>query len=142
MIRKGVIPFLQELRQLSPQLKIHLTTNGLLLADYLSDLEAFHLNGINLSLDTLNPVKFEKITRQNGFPKVWNGLQQVLKSQISLKLNMVVQRGLNEDEIVPMAKLARDHSIEVRFIEQMISVDQAVQLLRRIFRNAVWKHSI
>ncbi len=55
---------------------------------------------------------------------------------------MVVQRGLNEDEIVPMAKLARDHSIEVRFIEQMISVDQAVQLLRRIFRNAVWKHSI
>jgi len=57
----------------------------------------------------------------------------VLKSQISLELNMGVQRGLNEDEIVPMAKLARDHSIEVRFIEQMISVDQAVQLLRQNF---------
>ncbi len=119
LVRKGVISFLQELRQLSPQLKIHLTTNGMLLADHLPDLETLHLNGINLSLDTLNPVKFEKITRRDGFHKVWQGLRQALESQIPLKLNMVVQRGLNEDEIVPMAKLARDHSIEVRFIEQM-----------------------
>lgn len=119
LVRKGVVSFLKELRRLSPQLKIHLTTNGLLLADHLSELEALHLNGINLSLDTLNPVKFEKITRRDGFTKVWDGLQQVLKSPIPLKLNMVVQRGLNEDEIVPMAELARNHAIEVRFIEQM-----------------------
>lgn len=74
LIRKGVIPFLQELRQLSPQLKIHLSTNGLLLADYLSDLEAFHLNGINISLDTLNPVKFEKNYASEWFSQSLAGI--------------------------------------------------------------------
>ncbi|WP_457565663.1 GTP 3',8-cyclase MoaA [Caldithrix abyssi] len=119
LVRRGTISFLQKLRQVGPELQIHLTTNGVLLENYFKELIEISISGVNLSLDTLNPQKFKKITRHDSFVKVWRALQQVLDSNIPLKLNMVVQRGLNEDEIIPMADLTRHHNLEVRFIEQM-----------------------
>ncbi len=119
LVRKGVVPFLKKLKEIAPHLSLHLTTNGMLLTEYFKQLEEIDLNGINLSLDTLNAKKFLRITRRNEFKKVWQGLELVMRSSIPLKLNMVVQRNVNDDEIIPMAELARDHLIEVRFIEQM-----------------------
>ncbi len=119
LVRKGLIDFLRRLRRRSSQLKLHLTTNGLLLKDYINDLQAIGLDGINLSLDTLSPEKFQTITRRNGFFDVWEGLQKVIESGILLKINVVVQRGVNDDEIVALAELARTFPLEVRFIEQM-----------------------
>ena len=119
LVRKGLLPFLEELKKSGPHLSLHLTTNGALLADCFDQLQAIGLNGINLSLDTLDAQKFFQITRRDEFEKVWQGLELVLQSSIPLKLNMVVQRGVNEDEIVAMAELARRHAVEVRFIEQM-----------------------
>jgi len=119
MVRKGILEFLQALKQL-PQLKeVHLTSNGFWQPGQCVDIVDLGLAGINLSLDSLIPERFEQITRRDAFDQVYGNLQELLASSIPLKVNMVVQKGINDDEIIPFAQLAQDHPIEIRFIEHM-----------------------
>ncbi|KAI9749527.1 MAG: hypothetical protein M1815_002434 [Lichina confinis] len=101
-----------------------ITTNGLALHRKLENMVDAGLTGINLSLDTLDPFQFQLMTRRDGFEAVMRSLDRVLalKSSgvpITLKINVVVMRGLNDREIIPFVELARERDLEVRFIEYM-----------------------
>jgi cyclic pyranopterin phosphate synthase len=105
---------------------VGLTTNGMLLA---AQAQAFYdagLRRINISLDTLNPERFRQLTRRDGLDKVRDGILAAKKAGFNpIKLNAVSIRGVTEFEAVPLARFARAHDLEMRFIEYMpIGADQ------------------
>lgn len=118
-LRKGLIDFITWIGELPGLKRIHVTTNGVLTAPFVPRLKEIGIGSINLSLDTLRPDRFFQIARRNAFHEVMETFHCILEYEIPLKVNMVVYEGLNEDEIIPLARLAETHSIEVRFIEQM-----------------------
>src|SRR5580704_15174383 len=99
---------------------VALSTNGLLLNEQLTKLAAAGLRRINVSLDTLRPERFEAIARRPGLQRVLRGIDAALAAGLQpLKVNCVVMRGVNDDEIVDFAELTRERAIFVRFIEVM-----------------------
>lgn len=98
--------------------EVHLTTNGVLLPQMFDDLVP-HLDGVNLSLDTLRPERYHALTRRDQFNAAMRALDMLKGAQLRLKINVVVQAGLNSDELADLALLARDHDLEVRFLEKM-----------------------
>jgi GTP 3',8-cyclase len=104
-----------------PQLEeISLTTNAVLLEKMAAELKAAGLRRVNVSLDTLQPEKFTRITRGGSLESVWRGLDAAEKAGLApIKLNVVVMRGVNDDELVDLARLSIDHAWHVRFIELM-----------------------
>ncbi len=99
--------------------KVAITTNGTLLARQLPALLDAGLDSVNISLDTLNPETFAKITARNEFAAVQAGIHAALESGIPVKLNCVPQVGVNEGELEQLAALAREKPVQVRFIEMM-----------------------
>jgi len=104
-----------------PGLKyLAMTSNGIVLSRKLARLQAAGLNQLNISLDTLVPAKFELLTRRKGHNKVLQSIDMAIELGFSpVKVNTVIMRGLNEDEIVDFVELTRDKPINVRFIEFM-----------------------
>ncbi|MFM7161929.1 MAG: GTP 3',8-cyclase MoaA [Planctomycetaceae bacterium] len=99
---------------------IGLTTNGLLLAEQAAGLFAAGLRRLNVSLDALDPQRFEQITRRRGYEQVREGLRVAQAVGFSpIKVNSVAVRGLSEDQLIPFGHFARETGIEVRFIEFM-----------------------
>jgi cyclic pyranopterin phosphate synthase len=97
-----------------------MTTNGVLLAPYAEDLKRAGLQRLNLSLDTLDRQRFRDITRRDGLPKVLEGLAAARHAGFEhIKLNAVALRGQSEEDVVPLARFAREHGFELRFIEFM-----------------------
>ena len=120
LLRKDLLDLIQYTYQQTDISSIHLTTNGVLLSKYINQLEKAGLNGINISLDTLNRVKFKKITRREELENVLEGLDLAICSGIkSIKVNMVVMKGFNKDEITDFVELTKNNNITVRFIELM-----------------------
>ena len=120
LVRKGLIPFVERLCQLPQQPELTLTSNGLLLADQAAELKRVGLQRVNVSLDTLNPQRFEQITRRPGLDQVLAGISAAEAAGLwPLKLNMVPIRGVNADEIADFARLTFEHDWQVRFIEFM-----------------------
>ena len=117
--RRDAIQFLKKIRRIPYPLKLFITTNGVLAAKFFSELSSVNPEGINLSLDTLKKNRFYQITRRNGFDHLKQFLKDLLKSNIPLKINTVIQSGINEDEIISIARLAEKNPVEVRFIERM-----------------------
>ncbi len=118
-VRKGLMDFFERIAALDGLRQIHLTTNGVLIHQYIGKLKRLGVSGINLSMDTLNTEKFKTITRREGWEQVWKSFRLVMEYGIPLKINSVIQRGINDDEIEGLARLAEEHPIQVRFIEQM-----------------------
>ena len=99
---------------------IGLTTNGLLLANQAQALYDAGLRRINVSLDTLDPGRFREISRRDGLEQVLAGIEAAKKAGFSpIKINAVIIRGATEQDIVPLARFARKHGLEMRFIEYM-----------------------
>jgi cyclic pyranopterin phosphate synthase len=97
-----------------------LTTNGLLLAGQAQALHAAGLRRLNISLDTLNPDVFRRLTRRDGLEKVIEGILAAKQAGFDpVKVNAVSIRGITEFEVVPLARFAREHGLEMRFIEYM-----------------------
>jgi cyclic pyranopterin phosphate synthase len=105
---------------------VGLTTNGILLADQAQALYGAGLRRINISLDTLNPDRFRQIARRDGLDKVLAGIFAAKKAGFDpIKINAVSIRKFTEPEVVPLARFAREHGLEMRFIEYMpIGADQ------------------
>ncbi|HZB82817.1 MAG TPA: GTP 3',8-cyclase MoaA [Rubrobacteraceae bacterium] len=119
LVRRGVVWFVEQLKKLGFY-EVTMTTNGFLLQENLEGLVEAGLDRINISLDTLQPEKFAFITRRNHFSKVWNAVMAALETPLSpVKINAVAMRGVNDDEIVDMAKLTFKYPMHVRFIELM-----------------------
>jgi len=118
-VRKDFVKFLESLSFNDKLDEINITTNGALIANHIDKLEELKINAINLSIDSLVKDKFAKITRRDVFESVFDTLEKLEKSNLKLKLNMVVQSGFNTDEIIDFIELSKDKDIAVRFIEEM-----------------------
>ncbi len=119
LVRPGVEEFVARLRALGVS-DLSMTTNGHLLAERCDRLVTAGLNRINISLDSLDPVKFEKITRTRSFNKVMAGIDAAQASPLRpVKVNAVLVRGLNDDEVEAFAEFARGRDLIMRFIEFM-----------------------
>jgi cyclic pyranopterin phosphate synthase len=103
-----------------------ITTNGLLLAEHAQELAGAGLRRINVSLDTLNEERFRQVSRRDGLDKVLAGIFAAKRAGFDpIKINAVSIRGITEREVVPLARFAREHGLEMRFIEYMpIGADQ------------------
>lgn len=99
---------------------ISLTTNASRLVEKSAPLRAAGLSRINISLDTLDADKFKRMTKREDLPKVLNGIFAAKSSGFNpIKINMVVERGVNDDEIISMVEFCREHELSLRFIEYM-----------------------
>jgi len=120
LVRKDVISLLQEMIGLSGMEKVSLTTNGYFLDEFAQDLSRIGLNSINIGLNSFNEDNFETITGVDGLKAVRKGLQHLLELGFNnLKINTVLLKGYNEEEISNFAQLTLEHPIAIRFIEYM-----------------------
>lgn len=123
LLRKGVSSLPGNLKNIHGIEKVTLTTNGLLLGKYLDDLQEQNSlpDGINISLDALDAERYKHITRcENAAPEeILSSVDRLLEKQVAVKINCVPVRGINEEEIMPIAALAKDRNVIVRFIELM-----------------------
>ena len=119
LVRKGVEQLVAGLKATPGIRKVTMTTNGVLLAQQLPALLNAGLDSVNISLDTLRPEVFRRITARDEFAAVQAGLRAALESPLPVKLNCVPQAGINEGELETIAALARDNDLQVRFIEMM-----------------------
>ena len=122
LVRKGIIPFLQQLAEIPGLEQLVLTTNGVLLEQMAADLRAAGLQRLNISLDSLHPETFRQISRCGDLACVLAGIEKAQEQGFPLKLNMVVMRGINDHEILDFARLATTSSTTVRFIEYMPAI--------------------
>ncbi|MGN1142748.1 MAG: GTP 3',8-cyclase MoaA [Oliverpabstia sp.] len=119
LVRKGLPHLVKQLKSIPGVEQVTLTTNGVMLEEMLEELALAGLDGINLSLDTLNSAVFEQITRRQEFSKVMSGLKKALSyPEIPLKINCVPM-GLPGQNVYELAELARKYRIHVRYIEMM-----------------------
>jgi len=99
---------------------VTMTTNGILLGKLAGPLAAAGLKRVNVSLDTLDPAKFRRLTRRGGFEDVWEGILAAERAGLTpVKLNAVVVRGYNDEDVADLARLTLEHPWQVRFIEMM-----------------------
>lgn len=120
LVRKGIIDFLTRLNSQNSLRDISITTNGVLLREFAKPLKMAGINRINISLDTLREERFISITRRNYFNEVMEGISEAQKVGFDpIKINVVIIRGINDDEIEDFARLTLDNPLHVRFIEFM-----------------------
>ncbi len=119
LVRAGVEDYIARLSAIGVE-DLSITTNGHLLADRIDRLIAAGLRRVNISLDSLDPARFEKITRTKSFDAVTRGIDAVQSSLIApAKVNAVLVRGINDDEVEAFAEYARERALVMRFIEFM-----------------------
>lgn len=119
LIRRGVLGLVQNLGQL-PGLELVLTTNGSQLAHMAKDLKQAGLRRINISLDSLDPDKFRNITRTGNLQQVLAGIEAAQQVGFQrIKLNAVILKGRNDEEILPLVEFARQQHLDLTFIEEM-----------------------
>ena len=120
MVRSGFCDFLSSLTSISGLKDISLTTNGIFLRDKIQKIKDAGIKRINISLDTLNREKFKTITGYDGFDRVWQGIERARDIGFHpIKINMVVMKGMNDDEVADMAGLSLRFPFHIRFIEYM-----------------------
>jgi molybdenum cofactor biosynthesis protein A len=120
--RKDFVPFVIGLREfkIKYSFKTAITTNGVLLTDKITDIFESRIDHFNISLDSLNPDVFTKITGKNELPKVLTAISKVQELSPNLvKINCVMMRGINDNEIIPFTDFAAENNANVRFIEYM-----------------------
>ena len=120
LVRQDALYLCENIARLPGLKSLTLTTNALLLSRYADDLFRAGIKRINISLDTLKPEKYAKITRKDGFHEVWRGIERALEVGFHpIKLNAVVMRSVNDDELEDLARLTYRYPFHVRFIEFM-----------------------
>jgi cyclic pyranopterin phosphate synthase len=131
LVRKGVVELVRWVSQTPGIEDISLTTNAILLPSYARDLAAAGLKRVNVSLDTLRPQRFRDITRRGDLSDVMAGIAAARQAGLSpTKLNVVVMRGINDDEVVEIASTTLEEDWQVRFIELMPFMDEQETCIR------------
>jgi GTP 3',8-cyclase len=117
LVRKDAAEIITALSKLP--VKLTLTTNGSRLHEFVDTLEQAGVRSLNISLDTLQAEKFQLITRRNQFEKIYDNIQLLLKKDFHVKVNMVVMKGLNDNELNDFVEWTKHQPVHVRFIEFM-----------------------
>lgn len=119
LVRKGCPDLVRMLKAVPGIEQVTLTTNGILLADFAEELKDAGLDAVNVSLDTFDRVQFQEITGFDRLQDVLAGIEKALELQMKVKVNTVLQPGMNEDAWKEMLRLAEENPLDVRFIEMM-----------------------
>lgn len=120
LLRRGVINFIQNLSKIPGLEDLALTTNAYFLPEYAERLSKAGLNRISISIDSLKPKAFELLTKVNALDRVLEGIDAAQKYNLTpIKINMVVMRHINDNEIVDFANFARKNNLITRYIEYM-----------------------
>jgi cyclic pyranopterin phosphate synthase len=118
-VRKGAFEFIQSISQYELLKSLNITTNAVLIEKYLPGLKKLKLDSLNISLDSLNRERFKKITLRDNFDIVYKNIFKALDLGISVKINVVVMPGVNDMELKDFVRLTKEHSLQIRFIEEM-----------------------
>jgi cyclic pyranopterin phosphate synthase len=119
-VRARVVDLVREIAATPGVRSLSMTTNGVLLGRLAEPLKQAGLQRVNVSLDTLDPVRFKRLTRWGSLDQVWEGIAAAERAGLTpVKLNAVVVRGYNETDVVDMAALTLEHPWQVRYIEMM-----------------------
>lgn len=120
LVRKGLEKLISQLSRIEGLNDICLTTNGSLLAEQIPALKTAGLRRVNVSIDTLDPEKFKRMTKRGDLAKVLEGLFAAKSCGLHpIKINAVVERGVNEDDIIDLVDFSRQNGFAIRFIEYM-----------------------
>jgi cyclic pyranopterin phosphate synthase len=117
LVRKDAKDVIARLGKLGVELTI--TTNGILVHDFIDTFKEAGITGLNVSIDSLIKEKFNLITRRNYFDQFWKNLNLLEEQNFKLRLNVVVMKGFNDNEILDFIELTKDRNIMIRFIEFM-----------------------
>ena len=134
-VRAHVVDLVREMKRIPGVDSLSMTTNGVLLSRLARPLAEAGLQRVNISLDTLDPHKFHRLTRWGTLEDVWQGVQAAEEAGLTpIKINAVVVKGYNEVDVIDLAQLTLEHPWQVRFIEMMpfagatdFQLNQAVQ---------------
>lgn len=120
LLRPGVPDLIAQLKRETTVREVALTTNGMLLERHVDALAASGLDRLTVSVDSLDPERFKKITCTGSLDDVWRGVRRASAAGLRpLKINVLVLKGMNDDEIDAWVELTRDHDLVVRFLELM-----------------------
>ena len=119
LVRKGCPELIGSIKQIPGVEQVTITTNGILLKEQLDRLILAGVDGVNVSLDTLDAEKFKQITGFDLLDRVEASIQSAVAKGLRVKINTVLQSGVNEDEWKGLMDLAKDQRLDVRFIEMM-----------------------
>lgn len=118
-IRKDLVDIITQLKEIPKLENVSITTNGLVLTRNLVSYQRAGLDSLNISLDTLQPKKYEQITRRKGFERVIAGIDLAVQLGYKPKINCVAMKNFNEDEICDFVEWTKDRDVDIRFIEYM-----------------------
>lgn len=119
LVRPGCPKLVKELKSIAGIEQVTMTTNGVLLKKFLPELLKNGLDAVNISLDTMDRDTYRQITGKDGLLQAAGGIREAMESGIRVKVNVVLQKGINEEEWKGMAELTRRNPLDVRFIEMM-----------------------
>lgn len=138
LLRKDFPQILESLASLPISMSI--TTNGITIDRYIDLLKKYKVKTINLSLDTLDAVKFKKITFRDYFQRVYDNIFKLIDERFHVKINVVLMKGVNEDEIVDFINFTKQHPVTVRFIEFMPFEGNEWKREKTVSYNEVLEH--
>ena len=118
-VRRGCTDLIRRIKAIGGIEEVTVTTNGQTLDKYIDELKEIGIDGVNISLDSLDPDNYRYITGGGELAKTLNSIELSAKSGIKTKVNCILQKGCNEDELFDLAGLAFTYGIDVRFIEEM-----------------------
>ena len=134
LVRKGIVNFIKQLRKIDRLEDISLTTNAFFLSEYAEKLKDAGLNRVNISLDSLQEEKYKKITRGGSLERALKGINFALKAGLlPIKINTVLLRGINDDEVEDFVRLALERPLNIRFIEFMPSGEEVINEFKNKF---------
>lgn len=148
LVRRGLPDLLGMLKEISGIEQVTLTTNGILLKDKINELVSKGLDGVNVSIDTLDAARYADITRGGKLGEALAGLEAALSfPSLTVRINCVPMQDTAENDYISLARLARDKELDVRFIEMMpiglgkqfgsVSREQVYDILKKEFGEAV-----
>ncbi len=138
LLRKDLDKFVKMLYDYKPSLDLALTTNGYYLKEYAKKLKEAGLKRVNISLDSLRPEIAAKIAQKDVLEKVLEGIDEAIKVGLKVKLNTVVMKGINDDEILDLLEYAKKKGVIIRFIEFMEN-ERAYPGIKRVESSEILK---
>ena len=120
LVRRGITTLVGMIAEIKDITDLSMTTNGVLLKQFAGDLKKAGLQRINISLDTVDPVKFEAITRTGNISDVFDGIQAARSAGLDpIKINCVIKNSKEEEEARSVAQFCKENDLEIRYITQM-----------------------
>lgn len=120
LVRKNLDHLVASLSRIDSLKDLCLTTNAALLAEQIDSLKRAGLKRVNISIDSLDPDRFRRMTKRGDLGKVMDGIFAARAAGLApIKLNAVIERGVNDDDIIPLVEFSREHGFAMRFIEYM-----------------------